>query len=263
MPETRGARVRILVSFLLVPLGVYAALCALLFLVQRSQIYFPVPESSRAGAQSFRFAGRGADLKVWVVARPGRQALLYFGGNAEDVASNLSAFASAFPEYSLYLVNYRGYGGSGGSPSESGLVEDAIALYDHLRPQHPEISVIGRSLGSGVAVQLASVRDLRRLALVTPFDSLVNVARTHYPYLPIGLLLRDRYDSAGRASAVDADTLIVIAGSDEIIPRASTNSLVAAFPASQVRVLVLEGARHNDIDNDPRYLGQLRAFLAR
>jgi uncharacterized protein len=77
------------------------------------------------------------------------------------------------------------------------------------------------------------------------------------------LLLRDRYDSAARASAVDADTLIVIAGSDEIIPRASTDSLVAAFPASLVRVLVLEGARHNDIDNDPRYLEQLRAFLAR
>lgn len=250
-------------SFLLVLLGTYVALCALLFFAQRSQIYFPVSESNPAGADSIRFAGGGEDLKIWTVSRPGTQALLYFGGNAEDVAFNLAAFASAFPEHSLYLVNYRGYGGSGGSPSESGLVADAIALYDHLQPRHPEISVIGRSLGSGVAVQLAGARRPHRLVLVTPFDSLVNVARAHYPYLPIGLLLRDRYESADRASAVEADTLIVIAGSDEIIPRASSNALAAAFPAAQARVLVLEGARHNDIDNDPHYLGQLRAFLAR
>jgi uncharacterized protein len=250
-------------TFLLVPLGLYAALCALLFLVQRSQIYFPVPESSPIGAKSLRFAGGGADLKIWVVERTGDQALLYFGGNAEDVAFNLNAFASAFPEHSLYLVNYRGYGGSGGSPTESGLVSDAIALYDYLRPRHPEISVIGRSLGSGVAVQLASVREVRCLALVTPFDSLVNVARAHFPYLPVGLLLRDRYDSASRVFAVTAETLIVIAGSDEIIPRASTQALVAEFSPAQVHVVVLEGARHNEIDVDPRYLQRLQAFLGR
>ncbi len=254
---------RTLVTYLLVPLGVYAALCALLYLVQRSQIYFPVPESSPAGAKSLRFAGGGADLKIWVVERPGRQALLYFGGNAEDVAFNLNAFALAFPEHSLYLVNYRGYGGSGGRPSESGLVSDAIALYDHLRPRHPEISVIGRSLGSGVAVQLASAREVRRLALVTPFDSLVNVARAHFPYLPVGLLLRERYDSASRVQAVAAETLIVIAGSDEIIPRRSTEALVTEFPPAQLQVFVLEGARHNEIDLDPRYLGRLQAFLGR
>lgn len=249
-------------SFVLVPLGLYAALCALLFLVQRSQIYFPVPESSPAGANSLRFAGGGADLKIWTVARPGPRALIYFGGNAENVAFNLDAFALAFPEHSLYLVNYRGYGGSAGSPSESGLVADALALYDHLQRRHPEISVIGRSLGSGVAVQLASARRLHRLALVTPYDSLVNVARAHYPYLPIGLLLRDRYESADRASAVEAETLIVIAGSDEIIPRARSDALIAVLPAARVRVFVLDGASHNDIDNDPQYLGQLRTFLA-
>lgn len=252
-----------IVTFLLVPLGMYAALCALLFFIQRSQIYFPVPESDSAGAKSIRFTGGGADLKVWVVPRPGPQALLYYGGNAEDVAHNLDAFASAFPRHSLYLVNYRGYGGSDGNPSESGLVADALALYDHLRPQHPEISVVGRSLGSGVAVQLASAREVSRLALVTPFDSLVNVARAHFPYLPVGLLLRDRYDSAGRASAVDAETLIVIAGADEIIPRASSEALVARFPPAQLQVLVLEGARHNGIDLDPRYLSRLQAFLGR
>ncbi|MGH8129518.1 MAG: alpha/beta hydrolase, partial [Steroidobacteraceae bacterium] len=204
-----------MLNFLFGLFFVYVALCALLFLAQRSQIYFPVPESNAAGTKTMRFVHDGVDLKIWVVSRTGPKALIYFGGNAEDVAFNLTAFASAFPEHSLYLVNYRGYGGSTGSPSESGLTADAIAFYDHLRPRHPEISVIGRSLGAGVAVQLASVREVDRLVLVTPFDSLVNVARAHFSYIPVGLLLRDRYDSASRVRAIEAKTLIVIAGSDE------------------------------------------------
>ncbi len=252
---------RNLLSFLLLLVFMYVALCALLFFAQRSQIYFPVRESHPVGATSMRFAHDGVDLKIWVVSRPGPRALIYFGGNAEDVAFNLDAFPAVFPEHTLYLVNYRGYGGSTGSPSESGLTGDAIAIYDQLRPRHPQLSVIGRSLGASVAVQLASVREIDRLVLVTPFDSLVNVARAHFSYIPVGLLLRDRYESAERVPAIKAETLIVIAGSDEIIPRARSDALVAAFPPSQVRVLVLAGARHNDIDLRPQYLEELERFL--
>ncbi len=103
----------------------YLGLCAWLYLTQRSQIYFPVPEVNPPGAQSIRLAGGDATLKIWVVERPGPRALIYFGGNAEDVSANLPALASALPGYSLYLVNYRGYGGSTGRPSESALVADA------------------------------------------------------------------------------------------------------------------------------------------
>ena len=192
---------RNLLIVLLLPLLAYLALCALMYFGQRSQIYFPVRESDPPGASAIRLAtDDGIDLKIWVVPRPGPRALVYFGGNAEDVAGNLPAFASAFPAHSLYLVNYRGYGGSTGSPSEAGLLADATAIYDHLSGRHPEISVIGRSLGSGVAVHLASVRDVHRLVLVTPFDSLVNVAREHFRYLPVGWLMRDRYESASRVA---------------------------------------------------------------
>ncbi len=252
---------RNLVSFLLVPAGIYAGLCLLMFLTQRSQIYFPVRESMAPGATAMRFPVDGAELKVWVVARPGPAAILYFGGNGEDVGFNVDSFSASFPGHTLYLVNYRGYGGSTGKPAEDHLIADAIALYDHLRDRHSQIAVIGRSLGGGVAVRLASERKVDRLVLVTPFDSLVNVARAHFPYLPVGLLMRDRFDSASRASAIEAKTLVVIAGADEIIPRARTDALIARLRSGQTRVIVLDGARHNDIDREPRYLGALREFL--
>jgi pimeloyl-ACP methyl ester carboxylesterase len=213
-----------------------------------------------SGATRFLLPVEGAQLKVWAVERPGRTALLYFGGNAEDVGASIGKFADRLPGYSLYFVNYRGYGGSIGEPSEHALVADAIALYDRLRSRHVEISVLGRSLGSGVAAQLASQRDIKRLALVTPFDSLVNVARAHFHWIPVGLLMLDRFDSAGRAPAISAEALVVIAGADEVIPRSRSDALVDAF-ASPPRVVVLEGAGHNDIDLDPRYLDEVARFL--
>ncbi len=171
---------------LLVPASLYAGLCLLVFLTQRSQIYYPVRESAAPGATPMLFARDGAEIKVWTVERPGPAALLYFGGNAEDVGASIGLFARRLPNHSLYFVNYRGYGGSTGRPSEDALVRDAVALYDHVRATHSEVSVVGRSLGSGVAVQLASGRDVSRLALVTPFDSLVNVARPTSSGFPSG-----------------------------------------------------------------------------
>lgn len=255
---------RSLLILLLVPMLAYLALCALMFFGQRSQIYFPVRESDPPGAAAMHLAtDEGVNLRIWVVPRPGPRALVYFGGNAEDVAGNLSSFAAAFPAQSIYLVNYRGYGGSTGSPSEAGLLADAAAIFDHLRPRHPQISVIGRSLGSGVAVHLAGIREIHRLVLVTPFDSLVNVAREHFRYLPVGWLMRERYESAARVAAVRAPTLVIIAGADEIIPRARSEALVAAFPASQVQSEVLEGATHNGLDQLPQYLEWIEEFLAK
>lgn len=247
---------------LALPLGMYAALCVLLYFMQRSQIYFPVPESDAPGATPLRLARNSVQLKIWVVPRPGPKALLYFGGNAEDVAANVGAFAAAFPEHSLYLMNYRGYGGSTGRPSEHALVDDAVALYDEVHPRHGEICAMGRSLGSGVAVQLASRRSVAKLVLVTPFDSLVNVARGHYPYLPVVWLLRDRYDSARLAPHIGAETLIVTAGADEIIPRARSQALAAAFAPARARSVAIDAARHNELDLRREYLDEVRRFLA-
>ncbi|MGB5132613.1 MAG: hypothetical protein WBO00_08360 [Steroidobacteraceae bacterium] len=253
---------RSLLILALLVVAAYLSLCAWLYFTQRSQIYFAVREVNPPGAQAIRLASGDATLKIWVVERPGPRALVYFGGNAEDVSANLPTFAAAIPDHSLYLVNYRGYGGSTGSPSEDALVADACTVYDHLHARHPEISVMGRSLGTGVAVQLAAARDVRRLVLVTPYDSLARVAGAHFPMFPVAFLMRDRYDSANRARAVHAPVLAIIAGEDEIIPRANSEALVNSFPRSQVRVTLLDGATHNSVDLYPGYLRAVRDFLA-
>jgi pimeloyl-ACP methyl ester carboxylesterase len=141
------------------------------------------------------------------------------------------------------------------------LTSDAVAVFEELARRHAGISVIGRSLGSGVAAYLASVRDIRRLVLVTPFDSLVNVARAHFGYVPVSLLMRDRYESERLVPSIRAPVLIVVAANDEIIPRARSDALVAAFGPSRARVTVLDGVGHNDIDDRPQYLESIAEFL--
>jgi pimeloyl-ACP methyl ester carboxylesterase len=252
---------RNVLSFVAAALVTYLALCIWLYATQRAQIYFPTPAMERPGVQVLWIESEGERIKVWALERPGTRALLYFGGNAEDVAGNIDLFAEAFPERSLFLVNYRGYGGSSGRPSEAGLVTDALAVFDHVRAQHADVAVMGRSLGSGVAVQLASARPVQRLVLVTAYDSLVNVARTHFRWLPVGLLLRDRYDSVNLAGNIHAPVLIVIAGEDEIIPPMRSEALARAFASEQLRVVVVPGVGHNTLERSPEYLGSVREFL--
>ncbi len=150
----------------------YVAFCGILFVFQRSLIYYPQPDAARAGPDTLMLAVDQAQLRVSTAAHDGPDAVIYFGGNAEEVRYSLPALATAFPDRALFLMNYRGYGGSTGEPSEAALVADAVALFDRVHTEHSHIIVIGRSLGSGVAVHLASLRPVDRLTLVTPFDSL-------------------------------------------------------------------------------------------
>jgi len=264
------ARVAVAVLVVAVALA-YAALCAFIYATQRSMIYFPTAVAAPAGARPLEVRSQGETLRVWAAGggldETAAAALIYFGGNADDVAAHLPAFAAAWPRRALYLVNYRGYGGSTGTPSEAALAIDAAAVYDAVRRRHPgaPIAVIGRSLGSGVAVQLAAARPIDRLVLVTPFDSLVEVARTHFRWLPVRALLRDRFDSAARVRAgeVRAPTLIVIAGDDEVVTAARGEALAAAFPPGQVEVDRIEGATHNTVDLFPQYLERVAAFIDR
>ena len=157
------------------------------------------------------------------------------------------------PGRSLYLPHYRGYGGSAGSPSEAALFADALAVYDMVRNTHDDIAVMGRSLGSGVATYLAAHRSVSRLVLVTPFDSLATVAAGHYPFFPVRLLLRDRFDSAFWAARVEAPTLLLAAGRDRIVSPESSERLLAAFRPGVASLKVVAEAGHNDISLFPAF----------
>jgi hypothetical protein len=259
--ETWHPAMRTLLSVLSLVGLAYLGLVAWTYVTQRAQIYYPVAETRHAGAEALWMDSGGERVKVWHVARAGPQALIYFGGNAEDVAGNIGTFARAFPEHSLFFVNYRGYGGSTGRPTEAGLRSDALAIFDRVRETHPDIAVLGRSLGSGVAVALASERPVERLVLVTAYDSLVNVAREYFGWLPVGLLLLDRYESAELAPRTRAPVLIVIAAEDEIISRQRSEALAAAFAPGQVSIEVVPGTGHNTLDLSPLYLEAIQRFL--
>ncbi len=226
-------------------LSLYLGFCGLLFLRQRSLLYLPQPRAAVAGNELLRLPGAGGVLELSAAQRQQRAAVLYFGGNAEDVARTVPSLRALFPQRAIYALHYRGYGGSGGRPSEQALVADAVRVLDHLHLRHPDVVVIGRSLGSGVAVQLAARRPLQRLILITPFTSIASVAAHRYPMVPVDLLLRDRFDSEQQAPRVRAPTLIVAAGRDEVIPVQQARLLARRFVPGLVRYVEVPEARHN------------------
>jgi len=121
--------------------------------------------------------------------------------------------------------------------------------------------VLGRSLGSGVAVHLAAVRDVSKLALVTPYDSILRIAQRRLPFVPVSWLLKDTFDSLAKAPRVRAPVLVVLAELDSSIPREHSERLVAAFTPGQVTVRMIAGADHNSISESPEYGRALADFL--
>ncbi len=234
----------------------YCLLCILLYVLQRQLIYFPVAAQLPV-TDPLVLQQANTTLLVSRKTRDSQQALLYFGGNAEDVSVSLPEFAAAFPEHAIYLMHYRGYGGSSGRPSEPALVADALALYDQVHSKHSHITVVGRSLGSGIAVQLAAQRKVTKLVLITPFDSLSALARRQFPIFPVQWLLKDTYHSAKFAPVINCPTLLLVAEQDEIIGRAHSEALYQAF-APDVATLQRYAGSHNS------YLSasQLAAWLA-
>ncbi len=252
---------RTLVLFIAVAVGLYAALVALMYSKQRSLLFYPQLTRDPPLAPEFEFETDGETLRGWVVNPGQSRALLYFGGNGEDISLSRDDVATWAPDHTVYLVSYRGYGHSTGEPSEAALAADAIALFDHVARSHSHVDVFGRSLGSGVAVHVAAVRPVRRLALVTPFDSVLRVGQGHYPWLPLAWMLKDPFESWRRAPMLGMPTFVVIAGQDDVTPPAHAEALIAAMRQAP-EVLRLEQAQHSNVQVFPDYDAQLRRFFA-
>ena len=242
--------------------GVAVALLALFFLQERL-IFHPQPGPRGApGADSvFIHAEDGTRLHAWhVKAPPGAPLVLYFGGNAEQVSWMVAEASRRAPGVAWLLVDYRGYGSSEGSPSEQALVSDALRWHQEAKTFSEKIFLFGRSLGSGVAVQLAASRPVEGVILVAPYDSMVELGRHHYPLLPVRWMLKHRFDSLGRAPRVSAPLLCLVAERDEIIPAVHSKRLYDAWQGPK-RWVELLGAGHNSTDGAPEFWSAIRAFL--
>jgi uncharacterized protein len=237
----------------------------------------PVPgrmgEARPGGRRGEARPGTGEARPEVGEARPGRwgrpgPAVLVCNGNGGN-RSLRAPLAAALARMGLavLLFDYRGYGGNPGHPTEAGLAADARAALDYLaaRPEVDPARVVyfGESLGAAVALRLATERPPAALVLRSPFASLAEVGQLHYPLVPVSLLLRDRYDSAALAGRLAAPLLVVAGGRDRIIPASHSRRLFAAAPQPK-RLVVLDGADHNDHDllAGPRLLAEVRAFLA-
>lgn len=239
--------------------AIYAGLCAVLFFAQRSLLFHPVPAAG--GAPTTELEVPGALLRIATQPHDGPRAVLYFGGNAEDVSWTLRELTELFPGRAIYAQHYRGYGGSTGRPTERALHADAAAVFDRVRSRHAEVDVIGRSLGSAVATRLAATKPVRRLVLVTPFDSIVALAGRLFPYLPVRLLVADRFETVRDAPRVTSPALVITAGADEVVPNDHSARLVAAFLPDVVTERHFPRAGHNDVSFDPGYFEAIGGFL--
>ena len=239
----------------------YIGLCLVLFIMQRKFLYFPQPSSVISGVTEIQFNTDGEQLSGWVVNEGSAKALIYYGGNAESIENNIAFFETVLPHYSVYLIPYRGYGNSTGDPSEAYLYHDALYIFDRVKVNHQQISLMGRSLGSGVATYVAVNRKVEKLILVTPYDSIVNVAKSVYWMFPVSLLIKDKFQSIKRVKNISAKTYLFIAENDRVIPRASSQRLIAEFTDQLVDSTLVSGADHNDISLYPEYVAGLKRAL--
>ena len=254
--SARTAVLKLLAAIAAGVLLLYVGACLLLWHNQRSYLYFPT-RARLPSVQVEVLARDGLQVLASVKPRPGADAVLYFGGNAEEVSASVPDLAQIYPGSAIYALHYRGYGGSQGRPTEAALVGDALALFDRVQGGHPRIVVVGRSLGSGIAVRVAAARPVARLVLVTPYDSIVAMAAEQFPLFPVAWLVEDRYDSVAFAPRITVPTTLVVAGSDRVVAPAHAHVLARAFRPGIAHVRVLQGAGHNDIGSHPDYAAAL------
>jgi uncharacterized protein len=243
-------------------LALVLVVLALAWLFQRRLIYLPsagrVPPAAEvldAGEDVTFETADGLRLAGWFVpaaAGHSRATVLVLNGNAGNrVARAPLAAALSRAGLSVLLVDYRGYGGNPGHPSERGLVADARAARAYLGSRGDvdpaRLVYFGESLGAAVAVQLAVQQPPMALVLRSPFVSLADMGRIHYPFLPVGLLLRDRYASIEQVGGLRCPVLVVAGAGDGIVPWRQSRRLAAEIAQPQ-RFVLIPGADHNSLE---------------
>lgn len=223
------------------------------------EVFFDTEDGARINALWYRVEDSNEDVEE------SSGVILYFHGNA----GSLRTWKSVAPQilstgYDLFIIDYRGFGKSTGKLSEKGLYADGRGAYRELlaRGYEPEdIVVLGRSIGTGIACEIAATEEIGALILETPFTSMVELATEYIPVLP-RLILNYKFKNEKKAAQIDVPTLIIHGDRDEVIPIEHGRAIFEAF--SEPRKLVeLNGASHNDFTGHPEYLPALSAFLDR
>jgi uncharacterized protein len=267
---------RRLMSFVYLALGLYGGACLLVFLLQARLVYFPDRVvGADPGSVGVEFedlalvASDGVRLHGWLLPGPAdtRRALVLCHGNAGNVSHRVfKARTLSELGFAVLLFDYRGYGKSEGSPTEEGTYRDAEAAYDFVRERGfaPErIALYGESLGGAVAIELARRRPVACVVVESTFTSVPDLGAPLYPWLPVRLLARIRYDNASKIGALDVPLFVAHSPSDDIVPFAHAERL-RALAGPRAEFLDTAGG-HNDggLFERAEWLERLRAFLDR
>jgi hypothetical protein len=262
---------RALMEWLAVAAVLVLGILALAWFAQDGMIFFPQPVGSTshlpARAAPFEVtAADGTRLRGWIArgAATPAPAVIYFGGNAEEVSWTLAD--RRWPaEWTVVALNYRGYGTSEGKPGERELDADGLAIFDAVARlegvDRERIVVFGRSLGTAVAVHVAARRPVAGAVLVSPYDSLAAVGRHHYPWLPVSLLLRHRFDATADARASATPLLVIVGEDDAIVPVERSRALYDAWAGPKAWHAVPSGD-HNGIGAEGGFWDAIARFLA-
>ena len=260
-----------LLSFILVG---YTVVCVIVYFIQDKLIFFPRPidresaegitESRSCLEEVFIDTPDGVKLHGWLCRKDiHAPVLLYFGGNAEEV-SWLHEDHDFPRDWSLLFMNYRGYGLSQGKPSEADLKKDALLIYDHMMQElgvAPSTVVVkGRSMGTAIATHVAAHRKVDGVILVSPFESILQIARSTFPFLPVKLLLRHPFHAAKDAAGVKAPLLCFLAEQDQVVPPSSSQALYDAW-AGEKELVVLPNHDHNTIMSELYLWQNIKLFL--
>ncbi len=261
---------RLLVIGLATCVTLYVAAVAVMYLAQGKLLF---PGAGRGELAGPAPVGRWVEIPtpdgerltgMYVPPQPGKPVVIYFHGNGNNILQ-YAFLAEAFGKTGFgYLgPSYRGYPGSTGTPDETGILTDGLAAYDWLRRELPDVPVMlaAHSLGTGVAVNTAAEREVKAVALLSPYDSIENVAAYNYPWLPVRPLIQNPIRSWQRIARVSAPKILIHGDLDDLIPIARGEALFAAAPEPKT-FIAAKGLGHNNMWTQENFDTVLKFFEA-
>ncbi len=267
--------IKFLKIFGIIVLVLYASVCALLYFNQDDLLFHPQPNTPNEVAEilnqypefdTLSFVMNDGNRTCGYISKDSIKEklplVIYFGGNAEEV-SHLADYKAYFPNSIMVLMNYRSFGLSQGKISEQTMFSDALEVYDKLI-SNPEVDannviIIGRSIGTGVATYLSSQRKTSATVLITPYENMIDVAFEKYPFVPISLLIKHRFESDKYAPNISSPMLALISTNDQVIPKRHAYKLKEAWKGKTEALELNED--HNSIMNNEEVWKKIEGFV--
>ena len=259
-----------MLKWLFASVVLYGGLVALLYVVQRYLQYFPERQRTTPSAAGLSEAEEavldtvdGERVIVWhVPPREGQPIFLYFHGNGGSLRWRVARFRTLIADGSgLVALSYRGYGGSSGRPTETGLIGDAATAYSFAVARYPAERIVlwGESLGSALAIAIAAEKPVGHIVLEAPFTSAADVGALHYWFVPVRIMMKDQFRSDLRVGKVTAPVLVVHGENDAVVPVTLGERLYGLIRAPKRFARIASGG-HDDLG--PRAVAAAKQFIA-